>query len=111
MRASLCASNGQLGRRIGPYGVRIRWRYRQAHFCAGNEAGGAILVKRRWGTFRQEPERDTISCHLAVREGRVKLQTFTLTGFGSARLKTPRSAAGGEAVSFSVQRDCFSDLA
>jgi hypothetical protein len=63
-----------------------------------------------WGTFRQEPERDTISCHLTVREGRVKLQTFTLTGFGSARLKTPRSAAGGEAVSFTVQRDCFSDL-
>lgn len=64
-----------------------------------------------WGTFRQEPERDTISCHLAVREGRVKLQTFTLTGFGSARLKTPRSAAGGKGVSFCVQRDCFSDLA
>ncbi len=58
-----------------------------------------------WGTILQEPERDAITCHLAIGAGILKVQTLTLTGFGSASLETNQSLAAGEVVSLTVRRE------
>ena len=57
-----------------------------------------------WGTFRQEPKANSISCYLTVGEGKLKVRTLMLDGFGSAQLETPVFAAGGEEVPFEVRR-------
>jgi len=61
---------------------------------------------RAWGTFRQDPQGETISCHLTVGGGTLKVQTLTITGFGSATLDAPTSAGRGESLSFSVRKQC-----
>jgi non-lysosomal glucosylceramidase len=58
-----------------------------------------------WGIIRQKPQGDTISCELAVGNGTLKVQTLTLTGWGSTKLEAPQNATGGEVVSFSVRRE------
>jgi non-lysosomal glucosylceramidase len=58
-----------------------------------------------WGTFRQEPTANSISCHLTVGEGKLNVQTLVLDGFGSAQLETPVSAAAGEVLPFEVPRN------
>jgi non-lysosomal glucosylceramidase len=58
-----------------------------------------------WGTFRQQPKENTISCYLTVREGKLHVQTLLLDGFGSTQLEAPLLAGRGEVVIFEVQRD------
>ena len=58
-----------------------------------------------WGTFRQEPTANSISCYLTVGEGKLNVQTLVLDGFGSAQLEAPVSAAGGEVLPFEVRRN------
>jgi non-lysosomal glucosylceramidase len=58
-----------------------------------------------WGTFRQQPKGNAISCNLTVREGELKVQTLVLDGFGSTQLEAPLRATGREVVLFEVQRE------
>ena len=58
-----------------------------------------------WGTFRQQPKENSISCYLTVREGKLNVQTLVLDGFGSTQLEVPLLVVEGDVVVFEVQRD------